>query len=45
MILSIIPTFNEAAIIGKTITYLQNNLMGACKIIISDASVLDNSLQ
>jgi hypothetical protein len=40
MILSYYPTFNEAAIIGKTITYLQNNLMGKCKIIISDAGSL-----
>ncbi|MFV8354074.1 TIGR04283 family arsenosugar biosynthesis glycosyltransferase [Flavobacterium sp. XS2P14] len=46
MILSIIiPTFNEAAIIGKTITYLQNNLLGkAYEIIISDARSTDNTI-
>ncbi|MFV8334154.1 TIGR04283 family arsenosugar biosynthesis glycosyltransferase [Flavobacterium sp. XS1P32] len=46
MILSIIiPTFNEAAIIGKTITYLQNNLLGkAYEIIISDAGSTDNTI-
>ena len=46
MILSIIiPTFNEAAILVKTITYLQNNLLDrAYEIIISDAGSTDNTI-
>ena len=46
MILSIIiPTFNEAAILEKTIAYLQNNLVDkAYEIIISDAGSTDNTI-
>lgn len=47
MILSIIiPTYNEAAIIEKTITYLQHNLVGKTyEIIVSDAGSTDNTIE